>query len=189
MVSCRYCFWGVSCKKAISPTKIQRLSCCHFSTRNAVGKEDEMKVINWVNIGYKGYPWNVVNEMRMKSISKYQSVTDYIQYYVSDINSHWRLDIKVSGKNEPELALSFLLELERCKLATIEYDESDILFLEGVKTGRYKYPKNKFGVHKLKCPVCQYPFIESQIMNVLAEHDPNLKHCRQCKYTWRQERF
>ncbi len=57
-----------------------------------------------------------------------------------------------------------------------------------------EYELNESGFHKLTCPACQSPLIEtigyrgqSQCEPVSPSYDPNLKYCSYCDYMWKQE--
>lgn len=45
---------------------------------------------------------------------------------------------------------------------------------------------NSIGLHDVKCPACQGCHIESFLMSVTPEYDPNKKLCWDCGYAWEQ---
>ncbi len=47
-------------------------------------------------------------------------------------------------------------------------------------------PLNSQGLHRVRCPSCQNEGIDSFMMAVTREFDPNTKLCRKCGYAWRQ---
>ena len=47
---------------------------------------------------------------------------------------------------------------------------------------------NTQGLHRVQCPSCQSPRVESFLKFATPEFDPNNKLCRVCGYAWKQIR-
>lgn len=129
---------------------------------------------------------------------------DYINVALIKLELAWKLVFQ-----QPECDCTFGFRCKRCMVLT--YINNVGMFIEhykkqiGIKFDR-KWPKyicsysksneNVYSIEDIKipqkprlhCPCCGGKFIESTLMPISEDLDPNQKYCIDCGYSWKQLR-